>query len=110
MLNEKELECRAAIGYAAAAAMDAERRNREIASTYSEKQRAKAQTALDLIDTAYSYSRIWKNFRQKFIAIKIESPVARSRKMVREMDDIFESRGYSKVRTAQGIVYRIPRV
>lgn len=91
------------------AAMNAHFRNREMAGTYTLQQQCLAQRTLDLLDMAYAYANSYINYRKKFIAVKIEGAIKRDRKMAAEAMSILAERGYQVVKSAQGIVVRIPR-
>jgi hypothetical protein len=104
----KELDTKEAGSFAFAAVMDAQRRNSNNKSHYSAEQIRKAVTASDLIDTAFSYSKLYINYRQKFIAIKAESARAKSA-LGKEVIDFFETSGYGVVSTPQGLIVRIDK-
>ena len=104
----KELETKDAGRYAFAAAMDAQRRNSNNKSTYTQEQIRRAVSARDLIDTAFSYTKLYINYREKFIAIKAES-ARRKDSMAAEVVKLFESNGYGVVTTPQGMIVRIAR-
>jgi hypothetical protein len=104
----KELETKDAGRYAFAAAMDAQRQNSNNKSHYSQEQIRQAVTARDLIDTAFSYTNLYINYRAKFIAIKAEG-ARRKDAMAHEVVKLFENNGYGVVTTAQGMIVRIDR-
>ena len=104
----KELETKPAGRYAFAAAMDAQRQNSNNKSHYSQEQIRRAVTARDLIDTAFSYTNLYINYRAKFIAIKAEG-ARRKDRMAHEVVKLFENNGYDVVTTAQGMIVRIDR-
>jgi hypothetical protein len=104
----KELDTKDAGKFAFAAAMDAQRRNSNNKSTYSQEQIRRAVTARDLLDTAFSYSKLYINYRAKFIAIKAEGARARD-SMAKEVVRLFESNGYGVVSTPQGMIVRIDK-
>jgi hypothetical protein len=104
----KELETKPAGRYAFAAARDAERKNSNNKSHYSQQQIQRAVTARDLIDTAFSYTNLYINYRAKFIAIKAEG-ARRKDRMAQEVVKLFENNGYDVVTTAQGMIVRIDR-
>jgi hypothetical protein len=91
------------------AAANAYFRNREMAGTYTLAQQCLAQRALDVLDTAFAYARSFVNYRKKFIAVKLEKQMARDKHVAREALAILESKGYTVVKTPQGLVVRIPR-
>lgn len=88
---------------------DADQLNERYKPTYTAKQRAAAQTAVDLIDDVYSYKDIFVNFRSKFISIKVNKGIPKRVYDMRRMDDIFASKGYTKAVSQQGVTYRLPR-
>ena len=102
----KELETKAAGSYAYAAARDAQRQNSNNKSTYSQDQIRRALTVRDLLDSAYSYTNLYINYRKKFIAIKAEGARARDR-MAKEVIALFETNGYLVASTPQGLIVRI---
>ena len=104
----KELDTKDAGRYAFAAVMDANRRNSNNKSFYSQEQIKKAITVRDLIDTAFSYSNLYINYRQKFIAIKAEGARARD-SLAKDVVDLFKSNGYGVVSTPQGMIVRIDK-
>ena len=104
----KELETKAAGGFAYAAAIDAQRRNSNNKSHYSQEQIRRALSVRDLLDTAFSYSKLYINYRAKFIAVKAEGARAKSR-MAKEVVSLFESNGYTVANTPQGVIVRIAR-
>jgi hypothetical protein len=104
----KELDTKDAGQFAFAAAIDAQRRNTNNKSFYSQEQIKKAITVRDLIDTAFSYSNLYINYRQKFIAIKAEGARARD-SLAKDVVDLFKSNGYGVVSTPQGMIVRIDK-
>jgi hypothetical protein len=105
----KQLNTVSAEDNAYKAALNAHYRNREMACTYTREQQCLAQRALDILDTAYSYANSYINYRKKFIAVKIAGQTARDRAISKQAVEILELKGYSVVKTPQGIVVRIPR-
>ena len=104
----KELETKEAGQYAFAAVIDAQRRNTNNKSFYTQEQIRKAVTVRDLIDTAFSYKSLYINYRQKFIAIKAEGARAKDA-LAKEVVKLFESNGYGVVSTPQGMIVRIDK-
>ena len=102
----KELETKQAGQFAYAAARDAQRQNSNNKSTYSQEQIRKALTVRDLLDSAFSYSNLYINYRKKFIAVKAEGARARDA-MAREVVKLFESNGYDVAQSPQGMIVRI---
>jgi len=106
-MNTLELDTQPAGSFAYAAARDASIRNCINRSLYTELELRKTQTAVDLLDMVYKYSKLYVNYRKKFIAIKITDAQARSRRQKQELEQLFADAGYSKVVTAQGTTYRL---
>ena len=104
----KELETKHAGGFAYAAAMDAQRQNSNNKSHYTQEQIRRALSVRDLLDTAYSYSKLYINYRAKFIAVKAEGARAKSR-MAKEVVSLFELNGYTVASTPQGLIVRIAK-
>jgi hypothetical protein len=105
----RELETNDAGKFARYAAMDAQRRNSNNKSHYSQQQITKALIVRDLLDTAFSTKSLFINYRQKFIAIKAEGARARDA-IARDTLKMFEANGYGVVSTPQGLIVRIAKV
>jgi hypothetical protein len=102
----KELETKDAGNYAYAATMDAQRRNTNNKSSYTQDEIRKALSVRDLLDSAFSYKTLYINYRKKFIAVKAEGARARD-SMAREVVKLFESNGYDVAQSPQGLIVRI---
>jgi hypothetical protein len=104
----KDLETRAAGNYAYAAVMDAQRQNANNKSHYSQDKIRQAVTVRDLIDSYFNYTKLYINYRKKFIAVKAEG-ARRKDSMAQEVVKLFETNGYGVVTTPQGMIVRIDR-
>ena len=104
----KELDTKEAGTYAFAAAMDAQRKNSNNKSHYTQEQIRKALTVRDLLDSAFSYKTLYINYRARFIAVKAEGARAKDR-MAKEVVSLFESNGYTVASTPQGVIVRIAK-
>jgi hypothetical protein len=104
----KELDTKDAGSYAYAAARDAQRQNSNNKSTYSQDQIRKALSVRDLLDSAYTYTNLYINYRKKFIAVKAEGARARDA-MAKQVVELFETNGYLVAQTPQGMIVRIVR-
>jgi len=109
MLKERELDAKPAGRYAYAAAIDADRYSDECRARFTAQERAKIETFKDIVTMAYSSKTSFINFRKTMAVIKLVDSQVRDRKLVREVDAICEERGYEKVRTAQGLIIRMPK-
>jgi|APCry1669190327_1035288.scaffolds.fasta_scaffold49447_1 hypothetical protein len=104
----QELDTKEAGRFAFAAAIDADRRNSNNKSHYSQEQIRRALSVRDLIDTAFTYSKLYINYRKKFIAVKAEG-ARRKDQLAREVLDLFTANGYSVVSTPQGMIVRLDK-
>ena len=104
----KELETKAAGQFARAAAIDAQRKNSNNKSHYTQEQVRTALTVRDLLDSAFSYKSLYINYRKKFIAVKAEGARAKDA-MARDVVRLFESNGYTVAQTPQGLLVRIAK-
>ena len=104
----KELETVSAGAFAYAAALDAQRQNTNNKSTYTAEQIRRAVTVRDLVDTAFSYTNLYINYRKRFIAVKAEG-VRRKDARASEVIKLFEANGYDVATTPQGLIVRIAR-
>jgi len=110
MLQEKELKNTGAGQFSRAAAIDAKRYSDECRQAFSPKQQAQAQSFRDLVELAYTGVESEPNYRKTMAVIKVHrGAVVRDRAIARELDAICQERGYVKVRTATGTLYRIPK-
>ena len=96
--------------YARGAAIDAASRNKANRGRYSPEQKAVADEIKTLIDNAYMGATTYLNLRDKFIAIKVESPGQnRFRAEVRALDKELEAKGVLIIKTKYNhFVYRLP--
>lgn len=92
--------------------MDAKRRNSNNIDTYTPEQIKQAQRLYADVSNAYFRSRVFLNYRERFIAVKVEAPNYADKVSleVRNLDKACEEAGYKKKATGKGsIVYRIER-
>ena len=108
-MKERELDTPSAGHFAWAAARDADRYSDECRMLYTAAERAKAETFMDLLKWAYAADKFYLTYRKGFVSIKMVGSIVRERRYVREIDSICEERGYDKVRTQQGLTFRIPK-
>ncbi len=60
-------------------AEDAEKRSKQNIDLYSQEQVYKAETFRTMVERAYFRSRVYLNFRERFIAVKVEAPNIRDK-------------------------------
>ena len=92
------------------AARDARMRNYAMGSTYSAAEKLRAERMKLGLGVAYSADEIHINYRGKFIAVKIANPRVRDRDVVNKLEAIYALEGIVKRISAQGTIYRIPRL
>ena len=91
------------------AARDARMRNYAMSSTYSAKERLRAEQIKLGLECVYRVTEVHINYRQKFIAVKLSNAIVRDRASVADLEAFYASQGIVKRETAQGTIYRIPR-
>lgn len=102
----KDIDNKPAGRFAFAASMDAQRRNTNNKSLYSEAQIRKAITVMDLMDTAFSSKSLHINYRKTFITIKAENARPRDG-MAKTVIELFKNNGYLLKQSAQGLIVRL---
>lgn len=108
-MQQRELETKNAGFYAYAAARDAAQRSYAASTHYSEKQKIAAERMKLALEMMYSARAFHLNYRDRFIAIKLDRPTVRDRKNLAQMETEWAAAGVVKRATAQGIIYRIPK-
>jgi len=92
------------------AARDAAQRSYAASTHYSDSQKIRAERMKLALELAVAAKNIFVTFRQKFITVKLDKPVVRDRKMLRELEADWEQLGIVKLISPQGITYRIPKL
>ena len=108
-MKERELETRNAGFYAYAAARDARMRATAMWSHYTEAERVRAERMKLALELCYSAKNFYINPRSKFITIKIDNPRVKDRSNLALLEQDYVEQGITKIVTAQGITYRIPK-
>ena len=114
-MQERDLESKPAGYYAYAAARDAAQRSYIASTHYSDKQKVAAERMKLALELVYFARAFHLNYRDRFIAIKLDRPTVRDRRnlAVKEtavMEADWAAAGIVKRVSAQGIIYRIPKV
>lgn len=91
------------------AAADARRRNALYEVQYTAKQRAFAEAFKDQVANAFIRSKVYLNYRERFMAIKVDRPSVRDRisSAVAAVEDFCAKNGITVHRTAGALVFRI---
>ena len=108
-MKERELETQNAGYYAYAAARDARMRAAAMWSHYTEAERVRAERTKLALELSYSDRIFYLNPRGKFITIKIDNPRVKDRANLALLEEDYAAQGITKIVTAQGITYRIPK-
>ena len=109
-MKAQELETKSAGYYAYAAARDASMRAVAMWSHYTDRERVRAERMKLGLEMVYNAKGIHINPRGKFIAVKVDQPQVRDRKMLALLEKDYELLSITKVVTEQGITYRIPKI
>lgn len=109
-MQERELESQSAGFYAYAAARNARMRATAMWSHYTEAERVRAERMKLGLEMVYSAKGVYINPRNKYITIKIDNPTVKDRKNLVLLEQDYERDGVKKVVTAQGVIYRIPKI
>ena len=92
------------------AARDAKQRSYAWSTHYSQVQRNVAECMRLALEVLYHHAGVFVNFRQKFISIKVQGKCrAQDRNMLNDLEADWTFTGVTKVKTPQGVIYRIPR-
>ena len=103
-----ELETKSAGRYAYFAAQDAAVKSYAASTHYTSQQKLNAERKKLVLEMAY-YGEVHVNYRKKFVALKVVNTNVQNRKLLAELERDFTEENISRVVTAQGIVYRIPK-
>jgi hypothetical protein len=108
-MQERELDTPSAGFYAYAAARDAAQRSYAASTHYTEQQKIRAERMRLVLEMMYSARAFHVNYRDRFVAIKLDRPTVRDRKNLAQIETEWAAAGVVKRTTAQGIIYRIPK-
>ncbi len=88
--------------------LDARMRNLAGKSHYSYSQQTRAERMRLVLEIVYCAKDIYVNYRQRFIALKVDGARVADRVALSELEAEWAQGGITKAVTAQGVVYRIP--
>jgi hypothetical protein len=91
---------------------DAKKRNLANMGLFTQAEHAAADSFLVKAIKAWFRSRVYINYRETFIAIKVAKPTAQDRvgSDVAELEKYCEKHGISARKTGTGLVYHMPRL
>lgn len=88
------------------AAEDARKRNRNNESLYSITQKNIADELYRLAFNVYA-SRVYLNYRENFIAVKVETPRISDYALLTTLEKFCDVNNIERVRTKNSVVYRL---
>ena len=91
------------------AARDAQMRSYANQSRFTQKEQVAAERMKQGLAMVYSHKGIFINYREKFIAIKVNDPTIKDRKNLRLLEADYTAKGIVKKESAQGIIYKISK-
>lgn len=108
-MKEKELETKSAGYYAYAASRDASMKSYAASTSYTEAEKVTAERVKLGLEMVYSAKAVYITYRKKFVSIKLDQARVRDRVNLKFLEAEYETKGYVKAVTDQGITYRIPK-
>lgn len=106
-MKELEKDYKPAGQWAWFAERDARMRSAVNSTTFSDAQKLKAERVKLALEMVYSAEKVYIEFRKKFISVKVQKPQVRDRKGLVLLEMCYQNEGLEKVKTAQGVTYRI---
>jgi hypothetical protein len=89
--------------------LDARMRNAIGWTHYTTQERTRAERMVVGLGLVYRCKEVHVNPRKKFITVKLENAMVADRKMLKVLEADYEKEGITKVVSAQGVIYRIPK-
>jgi len=89
--------------------LDAQRRNKENEGNFSRKEHELAEEVYKRAVDAYVRSRVYRNYRENFIAIKVENVSLKDKLgfAVPSLHKFCDQNGVEAVKTGKNMIYRI---
>lgn len=106
-MNELEKDYKPAGQWAWFAERDARMRSAVNSTTFSDAQKLKAERVKLALEMVYSAEKVFIEYRKKFISVKVHKAEVRDRKGLVLLEMCYQQEGLEKVKTAQGVTYRI---
>jgi hypothetical protein len=104
---EKETEHKNAGQWAWFAERDARMRSAVNSTTFSDAQKLKAERVKLALEMVYSAEKVFIEYRKKFISVKVHKAEVKDRKGLALLEMCYKNEGLEKVKTSQGVTYRI---
>ena len=106
-MKELERDYKPAGQWAWFAERDARMRSAVNSTTFSDAQKLKAERVKLALEMVYSAEKVFIEYRKKFISVKVHKAMVRDRKGLALLEMCYQNEGLEKVKTAQGVTYRI---
>jgi hypothetical protein len=91
------------------ATRDAAQRSYAASTHYAESQKVQAERMKMALGLVYSAKQIFVTFRQKFVAIKVNAAMVKDSRSLKLLESDWEQLGVTKLISAQGVTYRLPK-
>lgn len=108
-MKSTELETKDAGYFAYAAARDAQFKSACEAQNYTDAQKIVAERMKLALELCYFSTKVYITFRKKFIVVKVNKGEVKDRRNLALLEKDYETAGYTKVVSNQGVSYRIPK-
>lgn len=92
------------------ASRDAEIKNYANSTHYSDAEKLAIDRIKSGLELCYYGTKMYTSFRKKFATIKIEGADVKNQRNLKILEEDYAERGITKVVSAQGVIYRIPKV
>lgn len=109
-MNESEKDYKPAGKWAWFAERDARMRSAVNSTTFSDAQKLKAERVKLALELVYSAEKVFIEYRKKFISVKVNKAVVRDRKGLVLLEMCYQNEGLEKIKTSQGVTYRIAKI
>lgn len=106
-IETKEYKHKDAGRFAFFAARDAAFRSAKNKFNFDDVQKLRADRIKASLEMLYSYSDIKLDYCTRHIRIKLITPHVRDKKMLKELESQWADQGIVRVKTAQGLIYRV---
>jgi hypothetical protein len=106
-VKEQEKANKAAGQWAWFAERDARMRSVVNSTNFTDAQKIKAERVKLALGLVYTAEQFYIEYRKKFISVKVHKPEVIDTKGLEQLEAIYQAEGLVKIKTAQGVTYRI---
>ena len=89
------------------AAQDAQRRNTDNKSHFSQQIQNQITRMLTVVDMVYAAKGVYEAYGKKGVSVKVDGAVIKDRKNLRALEADWALLGFTKKVSAQGVIYRL---